>query len=74
LQLAHLDSNKVLRAYNHARWLDQRADMMQWYADYLDESRKGVFVKPLAFASLKKPFPHSEPEKPATAATPCVSN
>jgi hypothetical protein len=36
LQLAHLKRNKVAAAYNHARYLNQRASMMQWWADYLD--------------------------------------
>jgi integrase len=36
LQLAHQKRNKVAAAYNHARYLSQRASMMQWWADYLD--------------------------------------
>lgn len=36
LQLAHLKRNKVAAAYNHAKYLSQRAAMMQWWADYLD--------------------------------------
>ncbi len=36
LQLAHQKRNKVAAAYNHAKYLTQRADMMQWWADYLD--------------------------------------
>ncbi len=51
LQLAHVEENDSRRAYNHAKWLDQRAGMMRWYADYLDELRKGVFVKPHLFIS-----------------------
>ena len=50
LQLAHVEENDSRRAYNHARWLDQRRRMMEWYADYLDELRK-VFVKPHLFAA-----------------------
>jgi len=37
LQLAHQKRNKVAAAYNHAKYLKQRAAMMQWWADYLDE-------------------------------------
>lgn len=37
LQLAHQKRNKVAAAYNHAKYLKQRAVMMQWWADYLDE-------------------------------------
>jgi integrase len=36
LQLAHQRRNKVAAAYNHAKYLPQRAAMMQWWADYLD--------------------------------------
>jgi integrase len=36
LQLAHQMRNKVAAAYNHAKYLKQRAAMMQWWADYLD--------------------------------------
>lgn len=36
LQLAHQKRNKVAAAYNHAKYLTQRAAMMQWWADYLD--------------------------------------
>jgi integrase len=36
LQLAHQKRNKVAAAYNHAKYLSQRAAMLQWWADYLD--------------------------------------
>ena len=35
-QLAHVENNQVRRAYNHAEYLKERTEMMQWYADYLD--------------------------------------
>jgi len=35
-QLSHIDSNQVRRAYNHAEYLDERRDMMQYWSDYLD--------------------------------------
>lgn len=35
-QLAHVERNKVKGAYNRAEYLDRRAEMMQWYADWLD--------------------------------------
>ena len=53
--LPMLKKNKVKRAYNHAKWLDQRFVMMQWLADYYYELRKGRFIKPLAYASLNRP-------------------
>jgi integrase len=37
-QLAHVESNKVRGTYNHAEYLPERKRMMQWWADYLDES------------------------------------
>lgn len=38
LQLAHVDKNNVRKAYNHAQYLPKRVEMMQWWADYLDEA------------------------------------
>jgi integrase len=35
-QLAHQERNQVRGAYNHAEYLPERTQMMQWYADYLD--------------------------------------
>ena len=40
LQLAHMKRDRVSAAYNHAKYLPQRALMMQWWADYLDEARR----------------------------------
>ena len=37
LQLAHMKRNKVAAAYNHAKYLKPRTEMMQWWADYLDK-------------------------------------
>lgn len=40
LQLAHIDTNKVRAAYNRVTarsWLDERREMLQKYADYLDD-------------------------------------
>ena len=52
LQLAHQRRNKVAAAYNHAKYLTQRAEMMQWWADFLDaqlaraeESNSSVSLK-----------------------------
>ncbi|HEY4311603.1 MAG TPA: integrase arm-type DNA-binding domain-containing protein [Pirellulales bacterium] len=36
-QLAHNERNSVRAAYNHAQYLPERRDMMQWWADYLDK-------------------------------------
>jgi integrase len=36
-QLAHSERDKVRAAYNHAQYLPERRQMMQWWADYLDK-------------------------------------
>lgn len=35
-QLAHGERNAVRAAYNHAQYLSERREMMQWWADFLD--------------------------------------
>ncbi len=39
-QLAHSERNHVRAAYNHAQYLRERRDMMQWWADYLDDAAR----------------------------------
>lgn len=39
-QLAHAERNKVSSAYNYADYLPKRKEMMQEWADYLDELKK----------------------------------
>jgi integrase len=39
-QLGHLDRDEVSSAYNHAEFLTQRAEMMQWWGDFLENSLK----------------------------------
>ena len=34
-QLSHVDRNKTRASYNHAEYLSQRIEMMQWWGDYL---------------------------------------
>lgn len=36
-QLAHATSGSIRGIYNHAQYIDVRREMMQWWADYLDE-------------------------------------
>ena len=43
-QLAHAERNKVMRAYNHAEYLPERRELMQWYADWLDDLKLSVAV------------------------------
>ena len=35
-QLAHAERNQIRAAYNHAEYLPERRDMMQWWGSYLD--------------------------------------
>ena len=46
-QLAHKEGNAIKGAYNHARHLPERVEMMQVYADYLDSLRDGAAVVPI---------------------------
>lgn len=36
LQLAHVDKKTICGKYNHAQYLEQRREMLQWYGDYVD--------------------------------------
>lgn len=36
LQLAHVDRNRIRGIYNHAQRLPERAEMMQWYGDWIN--------------------------------------
>ena len=47
-QLAHAVPDTLGRAYNRTRFLDQRREMMQAWADYLDGLREGANVVPIA--------------------------
>lgn len=50
-QLAHVEKNKVKAAYNHAEYMDERRQMMQWWADYID-SIKAQEIQPTGHAAL----------------------
>jgi len=39
-QLAHSIGNSVSQAYNRAKYLDERVELMQWWSNYLDEVQK----------------------------------
>lgn len=39
-QLAHVEGNSVRAAYNHADYMQERVEMMQWWADHLDLLRE----------------------------------
>ncbi|MCZ8395879.1 tyrosine-type recombinase/integrase [Achromobacter ruhlandii] len=40
LQLAHQERDDTSAAYNHALYLKQRADMMQWWGDYVQNVQR----------------------------------
>src|SRR5207249_5734640 len=42
LQLSHVPGNKVRTAYNRAQYLEQRRDLMQRWAGYLDDCERGT--------------------------------
>lgn len=46
-QLAHVEPNSVRRTYNHADYFNDRAKMMQQWADTLDSWESGAQVIPL---------------------------
>lgn len=47
-QMAHMERNKVRAAYiHHARYLDERREMMQWWADFLDQSKNSGKLPPI---------------------------
>lgn len=50
MQLAHQYQSEVEAAYNAAKYLKQRTQMMQWYADHLDQLRRGAKVLPFKAA------------------------
>lgn len=36
IQLAHVKGDKTRASYDHAKWLNDRRRMLQWWADYVD--------------------------------------
>lgn len=46
-QLSHVERNKVRAAYNRAQYLDERRQMLQAWADYLDSLKGGAEVIPI---------------------------
>ncbi|ANF83434.1 integrase (plasmid) [Acinetobacter sp. NCu2D-2] len=41
-QLSHVDKNKTRASYNHAEYLPQRKEMMQWWGNYLQEIQRDL--------------------------------
>jgi len=50
-QLAHGDNDEIRATYNHAHYLDQRREMMQWWADYLAQLETSSNVIPASFGA-----------------------
>jgi integrase len=50
-QLAHVERNKSRAAYHRSEYLEERRQMMQAWADYLDELRSGAQIVPIHRAS-----------------------
>lgn len=46
-QLAHVERNKVRAAYHRAEYLDERAEMLDWWGNYLEGLEKGADVVPI---------------------------
>jgi integrase len=44
-QLAHKEANAVRAAYHRSTYLEERAKLMQWWADYLDGRKTGKVLK-----------------------------
>lgn len=40
-QLAHIERNEVRAAYHRAAYVEDRAKLIQWWADYIDGKRQG---------------------------------
>lgn len=45
-QLSHVEGNRVRAAYNHAQYLEERRELMQAFADYLDAVKSSGKVIP----------------------------
>lgn len=52
-QLAHGDRNKIRAAYNHAQYMTERKEMLQWYADKIDSLKSNASVVVGNFAQVK---------------------
>ncbi|MEZ5452888.1 MAG: tyrosine-type recombinase/integrase [Thiothrix sp.] len=45
--LAHKEKNAIRGAYNHAVYLEERREMLQWYSDHLDALAEGAQIIPI---------------------------
>ena len=77
-QLAHAERNKSKAAYDHSARLSERRQMMQAWADMLDEmmkpksnvvpiGRRGLILLALARATARKSCPHRSCQRTPSA-------
>jgi len=52
LQLAHLDKDRIRRTYNKAELMEERAQMMQEWSNYLDGLKNGADVIPIGKSAV----------------------
>jgi integrase len=52
-QLAHADGNSVSRAYDWAEYLEERSDMLQRWADLLDQVAVAAALAPVSELSAE---------------------
>ena len=41
IQLSHMDADRIRAVYNHSEYLDERRELLQFWADWLDACRDG---------------------------------
>ena len=39
MQLSHMDADRIRAVYNHSEYLDERRELLQFWADWLDARR-----------------------------------
>ena len=52
-QLSHVEGNRTRAAYNHAQYMEERRELVQGWADYLDAVRQSGKVIPFRQARVK---------------------
>jgi len=60
ISLGHKDKDRIRAVYNRAQYLEERREMLQYWADYLDSLRVGADIilpkKQLKINSSKKNY------------------
>ena len=41
MQLSHMDADRIRAVYNHSEYIDERRELLQFWADWLDACRDG---------------------------------